>query len=159
MKLENFSVNDINGNKLDLEKFNGKTVLIVNVASRCGLTPQYKQLEEIYRKYKDQGLEIIGFPCNQFKGQEPGSLQEIKNFCETNYGITFTLTEKVDVLGENQHPIFKWLIEKNPIVNDPTKCMSWNFTKFLIDKNGDVVNRFAPIMPPNEFVSKIESVL
>lgn len=159
MKLEDFVIKDIDGNNLDLRKFKGKTVLIVNVASRCGLTPQYKQLEEIYQKYKDKGLEIIGFPCNQFKEQEPGSLQEIKEFCERNYKVTFTLTEKINVLGSDQHPIFKWLIENNPVINDPVKCMSWNFTKFLIDKNGDIVNRFAPITPPNDFVSKLELAL
>lgn len=159
MKLYDFEINDIDNNKIDTSILKGKVILIVNVASKCGLTPQYEQLENIYRKYKNQGFEIIGFPCNQFKQQEPGSPKEIKNFCENMYNISFIMAEKVDVLGNNQHPIFKWLIESNPIINDPLKCMSWNFTKFLIDKQGNVIDRIAPITPPIDIIAKIETAL
>jgi len=159
MKLQDFKIKTITGEDLDLAKLNGKVLLLVNVASKCGLTPQYKLLEMLYRKNKELGLEIIGFPCNQFGAQEPGSPEEIVEFCQNSFGVTFTLTEKIDVKGDNQHPIFKWLVENNPNVNDVDACMSWNFTKFLIDREGKIVARFAPKGNPMEFMKVTEDLV
>lgn len=159
MKLADFKIKTITGEDLDLSKFNGKVVMIVNVASKCGLTPQYKALEFLYKNNKDAGFEIIGFPCNQFGAQEPGTHEEIAEFCQKNFGVTFTLTEKVDVKGENQHPIFKWLVENNPNENDPEACMVWNFTKFLIDKEGNIVTRIHPKANPMDSLGAIKGLL
>ena len=142
----NFEIKDIDGNNLDWSKYSGKVVLIVNVASKCGLTFQYEQLQKLYETHNNSGLEIIGVPCNQFKGQEPGTHQEIKEFCSTTFNVGFTLTEKVDVKGSNQHPLYKWLVETNPI-NNTEDIMSWNFTKFLINREGKVVHVFNPWGP------------
>jgi len=154
----NFEVANISGETETLEKYNDKVLLIVNVASKCGFTPQYKGLEELYKKYKDQGLEILGFPCNQFGKQEPGSDDEILSFCEINYGVTFPLFSKVEVNGDNAHPLFKYLKKGLPGLLGSEK-IKWNFTKFLIDKNGNPIKRFAPKDTPNSLIPQIEKLL
>lgn len=125
----------------------GRVVLAVNVASECGLTPQYAGLQQLYDDAREQGLTVVGFPCNQFGGQEPGSPEEIREFCETNYAVSFPLTEKIDVNGENRHPIYAWLTsEDNGFPGD----IEWNFEKFLVDRGGKVAARFPPATPPND---------
>jgi len=142
-----FSLDTIDGAPLPLSSFAGKTLLVVNVASRCGFTPQYAGLEELYRTYKDRGLVVLGVPCNQFAGQEPGSEEEIKTFCSTTYDVTFPLSRKVDVNGEGAHPLYRWLTEQaaEPEGAGPVK---WNFGKFLIDRAGHVVARFKTTTTP-----------
>jgi glutathione peroxidase len=142
----NFNIKTIDGEPLNFEKFKGKKLLLVNVASKCGLTPQYKELQELYDKYNGK-LEIVGFPCNQFLNQEPGTAEEIKTFCTKNYGVTFTITEKIDVKGKNQHPIYQWLTdkEKNGVESSKVK---WNFQKYLIDENGNYIAHFDPTVKP-----------
>ena len=141
-----YSINDINGNTIDFNKFKGKKILIVNVASECGFTKQYADLQKLYEAYQDK-LVIIGIPCNQFGGQEPGSLLEIKTFCQQNYGVTFTLTEKVDVKGANQHPIYNWLTKKENN-GKLSSSVKWNFQKYLIDENGKLIDVFYSITNP-----------
>ena len=139
----NFSVKDADLTDISLKKYENKIILIVNVASFCGLTYQYKGLENIYKKYKDEGFEIIGFPCNQFAFQEPGSNQEIKEFCDTNYGVTFEIMSKIKVNGPKADPLFKFLKkQKSGIAGTPQ--IKWNFTKFLIDYENISVKRYAP---------------
>ena len=139
MNFYDFVAKDINGKDINMNQYKGKVVLVVNTASKCGFTPQFKGLEELYNEYKEKGFEILGFPCNQFKNQDPGSNKEINNFCQLNYGVTFTMFEKIDVKGPNAHPIFKYLKEQTKgLLNDEIK---WNFTKFLIDSNGNVVKK------------------
>jgi len=141
MNLYDFTAVGIDGQPRKLSDYQGKTVLVVNVASACGYTPQYAGLEALYRRHKDEGFVILGFPCNQFGGQEPGTEKDIATFCETNYGVTFPLFAKVDVNGENEHPLFNWLkSQKKGIFG--TAAIKWNFSKFLIDTNGDVVKRY-----------------
>lgn len=142
----NISINSISGEPINLKEYKGKKILIVNTASECGFTGQYKDLENLYKTYKEK-LVVIGVPCNQFGGQEPGSLNEIKSFCEVNYGVTFLLTEKVDVKGDNQHPLYAWLTdkEKNGVKNSSVK---WNFQKYLIDENGTYIDFFYSITKP-----------
>lgn len=154
----NFSAKTINGDEVSLETFKGKVLLIVNVASRCGFTPQYTGLQELYKEYKERGLEVLGFPCNQFGAQEPGEEQEIKSFCEINFGVTFPLFAKVDVNGDNAHPLFKYLKEKAPGLLG-TEGIKWNFTKFLIDRNGKVVDRYAPSTAPATLYEEITKLL
>ncbi len=137
-----FKVNDINGQELSLSQFKGKVILVVNVASKCGFTPQYKGLEELYKEFKD-AVVVLGFPCNQFGHQEPGNAEEIKNFCSLNYDVTFPMFEKIDVNGANAHPLYTFLKESKPGLLG-TEAIKWNFTKFLVDKNGEVVKRYAP---------------
>lgn len=137
-----FKVEDINGKVLDLAVLKGKKVLIVNVASKCGLTPQYEQLEELQKKYKDQGFVVIGFPSNDFKGQEPGTNEEIKEFCSITYGITFPIMSKISVIGDAQAPIYKWLTHKSENGKFDAE-VQWNFQKFMIDENGNLAD-FAP---------------
>jgi glutathione peroxidase len=156
--LYNFTVQDAAGKPFALEKFAGKVVLIVNVASKCGYTPQYDGLEELYKKYKDKGLVILGFPCNQFGAQEPGSNKEIQSFCRMNYGVTFPVLAKVDVNGDSADPVYKFLKEKAPGVLG-SEAIKWNFTKFLIDKKGNVVERFAPSAEPSSLAPEIEKLL
>ena len=152
-----FTVKDINGKDVSLADYKGKTILIVNVASKCGFTPQYKGLEELYVKFKDKGLVILGFPCNQFGKQEPGNSEEIKSFCQLNYGVSFPMFEKIDVNGDNAHPLYKYLVKAAPgMITDGIK---WNFTKFLIDKDGKVVDRFAPQTTPESLTERIEKML
>ena len=141
-KIYDFKVTDINGQEKTLNEFKGKKLLIVNVASKCGFTPQYKGLEELYEKNKDS-LVVLGFPCNQFGAQEPGSEEEIKSFCDLTYNVTFPMFSKVDVNGDNAHPLFDFLKEEAPGLMG-SKAIKWNFTKFLVDEEGKVLKRFAP---------------
>ena len=181
MSIYDFEVNTLKGKKVSLKAYEGKVVLIVNTASKCGFTPQYEELEALYKKYKDQGLEILGFPCNQFAEQEPGSAAEITEFCKINYGVTFTIFEKGDVRGENAQPLFKYLtaqkgfkgfdmkhpiakilkdaLEKNFLEYLEGDSIKWNFTKFLINKKGEVVDRYEPTTTPKEMESAIEALL
>jgi len=153
-----YKVKNIDGALVPLSDYKGKALLIVNVASKCGFTPQYEELEEIYRQYKDQGLEILAFPCNQFGKQEPGNPEEIKNFCSLTYNVTFPLFAKVDVNGNEEEPMYKYLKASVKGVLW-TKAIKWNFTKFLVDKNGVPVARFAPNDKPRDLVSEIKKVL
>ena len=150
----NFSVKDIDLNDISLEKYKNKVLLIVNVASNCGLTYQYKSLEDIYKKYKDKGFEILGFPCNQFALQEPGSNEEIKKFCDTSYGVTFNIMNKINVNGSKADPFYNFLKEQKPGFAD-TPQIKWNFTKFLINKDGCVVKRYGPQTEVSEIEPKI----
>ena len=150
----NFSVKDIDLNDVSLEKYKNKVLLIVNVASNCGLTYQYRSLEDIYKKYKDKGFEILGFPCNQFALQEPGSNEEIKNFCDTSYGVTFNIMNKINVNGSKADPFYNFLKEQKPGFAD-TPQIKWNFTKFLVNKDGCVVKRYSPQTEVSEIESKI----
>ena len=150
----NFSVKDIDLNDVSLEKYKNKVLLIVNVASYCGLTYQYKSLEDIYKKYKDKGFEILGFPCNQFALQEPGSNEEIKNFCDTSYGVTYNIMNKINVNGSKADPFYNFLKEQKPGIAD-TPQIKWNFTKFLINKDGCVVKRYSPQTEVSEIEPKI----
>ena len=141
MTLSDFQATDIQGNLRNLSEFAGKTVLIVNVASACGYTPQYAGLEALYKKHKDAGVVVLGFPCNQFGAQEPGAESEIAEFCSTKYGVTFPLFAKVDVNGADAHPLFQWLkSEKKGIFG--TESIKWNFTKFLVGPDGHVIKRY-----------------
>jgi glutathione peroxidase len=150
----NFSVKDIDLNDVSLEKYKNKVLLIVNVASYCGLTYQYKSLEDMYKKYKDKGFEILGFPCNQFALQEPVSNEEIKNFCDTSYGVTFNIMNKINVNGSKADPFYNFLKEQKPGIAD-TPQIKWNFTKFLINKDGCVVKRYSPQTEVSEIEPKI----
>jgi glutathione peroxidase len=158
MSIYDFSVKTIGGLETKLESYRGKTLLIVNVASRCGFTPQYEGLENLYQKYGSQGLVVLGFPCNQFGAQEPGSENEIKNFCDTNYHVTFPLFSKVSVNGPEAHPLYSYLKKANPGILG-TEAIKWNFTKFLVDKNGNVVKRFAPVEKPESLEKEICAIL
>ncbi|ANB61843.1 glutathione peroxidase [Anoxybacteroides amylolyticum] len=158
MSIYDFTVKTIQGVEKTLAEYEGKVLLIVNTASKCGFTPQYKELQALYEQYRDKGFVVLGFPCNQFGHQEPGSEEEIAQFCELNYGVTFPMFAKVDVNGEQAHPLFVYLTEKAPGVFG-TKAIKWNFTKFLIDRNGRVVERFAPQTKPSELKVEIEKLL
>ncbi len=153
-----FSAEDFKGEQVNLSKYEGKVLLIVNTASACGLTPQYKGLQEMYDKYQDKGVEILAFPCNQFKQQEKGSNEEIKAFCDLQFNIKFPLFSKVDVNGNNAHPLYKFLTKQAPGIFGSEK-IKWNFTKFLINKNGEVVSRYAPITKPEAIEKDIENLL
>ena len=142
-ELYDINVKDNNLNNVEMSEYKGKILLIVNVASKCGFTPQYKDLESLYKKYKDQGLEVLGFPCNQFGAQEPGSNEEIQSFCQLNYNVTFKLFDKIDVNGPKTSPLFKHLKNQSPGILG-TEGIKWNFTKFLVNKDGEVVKRFSP---------------
>ena len=157
MKFYDFSALRMNGQEVSMDQYKGKVVLVVNTASKCGLTPQFKDLEEIYQEYKDMGLEILGFPCNQFASQDSGSNEEIHEFCQLNYGVTFTMFQKIDVNGENEHPLYKYL--KNETKGILGKQIKWNFTKFLIDSKGKVIKRYAPTVLPSKIKDDIEKLL
>lgn len=144
-----FTVKSLDGKQVDLEKYRGKVVMIVNVASKCGLTPQYEQLQALHEKYADQGLAILGFPSNQFGQQEPGTAEQIQEFCRTNYGVTFDMFSKVDVNGDNASELYKHLTSLDTKPKGPGK-ISWNFEKFIIGRNGEVVARFAPKTKPDD---------
>lgn len=154
MNVHAFTAKSIDGKETPLENFKGKTLLIVNTASRCGFTPQYKGLEELYQKYKDKGFVVLGFPSNNFLGQEPGTNEEIKKFCDLKYQVTFPMFEKIDVKGENAHALYRYLTKQKGEV-------TWNFNKFLVDPKGDVVARFDSKVDPlsSELTSKIEEIL
>ncbi len=152
-----FTANTLTGEQKDFSDYQGKVLLIVNTASKCGLTPQYEGLENLYKKYHEQGLEVIGFPCNQFGNQESGSADEISEFCQINYGVSFQMMEKIEVNGDNAHPIYKWLkSQKGGIITDAIK---WNFGKFLVGKDGKVVKRYAPTTKPEAIMADIEKLL
>ncbi|MCY2687685.1 glutathione peroxidase [Salinimicrobium sp. TH3] len=153
----NFSAKDLQGQDLEMNDFKGKVVLVVNTASECGFTPQLEGLETLYKKYKDEGLVILGFPCNQFGKQEPGDEKSIAEGCVVNYGVTFPMFSKVDVNGKEAHPLFKYLkTELGGILGSKIK---WNFTKFLIDRTGKPVERFAPITKPESLEKDIKKLL
>lgn len=153
-----FSSVTMQGKEHSLSEFKGKVLLVVNTASKCGFTPQFKGLEELHKKYQEQGLEILGFPCNQFLKQDPGSNQEISEFCELNYGVSFTMFQKVDVNGDDTHPLFKHLKAEAPGMLG-SQAIKWNFTKFLVDKDGQVVARFAPKDTPSDIEPEIKKLL
>ena len=152
-----FEVKTIKGETQKLSTYKAKVVLIVNTASKCGLTPQYEGLEALYQKYKDKGLVILGFPCNQFMGQEPGTAEEIENFCNTKYNITFPLFDKIEVNGDETNTLYTYLKETLPL--EGKNDIRWNFEKFLIDKNGKPVKRFAPRTKPADLETEIQEFL
>ena len=157
MEIYDFKVLNNKGEEVSLSKYRGKVLLIVNTATGCGFTPQYKGLEELYKKYKDEGLEILDFPCNQFGHQAPGTDKEIDSFCTLNYDTTFPRFKKIDVNGDAASPLYKWLKkEKGGIFGSAIK---WNFTKFLVDREGKVVERYAPTTPPSKIEDKIKALL
>lgn len=152
-----FEATSLQGKKINMESFKGKTVLVVNTASKCGLTPQYEGLEKLYRTYKDKGLVILGFPCNQFANQEPGDESSISEGCLINYGVSFTMFAKVDVNGETAHPLFKYL--KTELKGTFGNRIKWNFTKFLIDSEGKPLKRFSPYTKPEKMEKDILKAL
>ena len=154
----NFSCKDINGEEINFSDYSDKVLLIVNTASKCGFTPQYKGLQDLYKKYFNQGFEILGFPCNQFGSQEPGTDQEIVEFCNINYDVTFPLFSKIEVNGPSAHPLFSFLTSDKPGLLG-TKAIKWNFTKFLINRNGEPVKRFSSKTAPEEISSEILDLL
>lgn len=181
MGIYDFTVKTNKGEEKSLADYKGKVLLIVNTASKCGFTPQFKELQELYVKYKDKGLEILGFPCNQFAGQEPGTNNEVQEFCRLNYGVTFQIFEKGDVRGDTAQPLFKYLTaekgfkgfdENHPVAKPLMEALEknfpeflegdsikWNFTKFLVDREGNVVDRFEPTTNPSDIAKDIEKLL
>ena len=149
-------LNDINGKQIDLKSFEDKYILFVNVASKCGFTSQYTDLEKLHQKYQND-LVVIGLPCNQFGGQEPGNAEEIKNFCSSNYGVTFIISEKIEVKGEGMHPLYQWLTQKE-LNGKTSSTVKWNFQKYVVDKNGELLNYFYSMTGPlsNKITSLIE---
>jgi glutathione peroxidase len=155
--IQDFEARSLAGKPVALRDFQGKVVLVVNTASKCGFTPQYQGLEELYKKYQDRGLVVLGFPCNQFLSQEPGGADEIGAFCERNYGVSFPMFEKIDVNGGDAHPLYKFLkSEKSGLLGSSIK---WNFTKFLTDRDGKPVARYAPRTTPEELEDPIRKLL
>ena len=181
MSVYEFNARDIDGNEVNLREYEGKVLLIVNTASKCGFTPQYEGLEALYKQYEGRGFAVLGFPCNQFAGQEPGDAEQIKSFCSLNYDVTFPLFTKIDVRGESAHPLFRYLTSAAPFTgfdeNHPIASrligklhesfpdflggdsIKWNFTKFLIGRDGEVVRRFEPTTVPKDLSSEIEKLL
>jgi glutathione peroxidase len=153
-----FNGKTITGQDKPIADFKGQVLLIVNTASKCGFTPQFKGLEDLYEKYKDRGLAVLGFPCNQFLSQDPGSNEEISSFCELNYGVSFPMFAKIDVNGDNADPLFKHLTSAAPGLLG-SKAVKWNFTKFLVDRNGRVISRYAPATKPEDIAADIEKLL
>ncbi|MAB94710.1 MAG: glutathione peroxidase [Flavobacteriales bacterium] len=149
-------LNDINGKQIDLKSFDDKYILFVNVASKCGFTSQYTELEKLHQQYQND-LVVIGLPCNQFGGQEPGNAEEIKNFCSSNYGVTFIISEKIEVKGEGMHPLYQWLTQKE-LNGKTSSTVKWNFQKYIVDKNGELLNYFYSMTGPlsNKITSLIE---
>ncbi|MFH4904079.1 glutathione peroxidase [Staphylococcus cohnii] len=157
MTIYDIEVQKSNGETYKLEEYKNKVLLIVNTASECGFTPQFEGLQHLYDNYKDQGFVVLGFPCNQFGGQEPGTGEEATQNCKINYGVSFPMHEKIDVKGENQHPLYQFLTEQqNGFFNEKIK---WNFTKFLIDREGKVTNRYAPQKKTGQIEADIEALL
>jgi glutathione peroxidase len=155
--LTDFTARTLDGEEKSLADYKGQVVLVVNTASKCGFTPQYKGLQELHEAYGDKGLQIVGFPCNQFGGQEPGQADEIGEFCQRNYGVTFQMMDKIDVNGSNAHPLYEWLkSEKSGLLGGKIK---WNFTKFLVGKDGQVIERYAPTTKPEKLTDDIEKAL
>lgn len=159
MKTDFFAhqVKSLTGKEVDLSAYKGKTLVVVNTASKCGLTPQYEGLEALYQKYKERGLVVLGFPCNQFGKQEKGSADEIQEFCQLNYGVSFPMFEKINVNGKEAHPVYKYL--KSQLGGLLGSRIKWNFTKFVINKEGKPVKRFAPFTKPQKMHTYIESIL
>lgn len=152
-----FSARLINGKEIQLSEFKGKVLLVVNTASKCGFTPQFEGLEKLYRKYSDKGFTVLGFPCNQFQNQDPDTDESIMSFCSLNYGVTFPMFSKIEVNGKNAHPLYKFLKEiKSGFLS---RTIKWNFTKFLIDRDGNVIKRFGPSREPAEIEKYIENIL
>jgi len=158
MSLYDISARDITGAERPLAEYRGKVLLVVNVASRCGFTPQYTGLEALYRKYHDRGFEVLGFPCNQFGSQEPGSEAEISTFCSTTYDVSFPLFAKVDVNGADAHPLYRLLKGEKPGILG-TEAIKWNFTKFLVNRQGEVVKRYAPTDKPEDLDGAVAALL
>jgi len=156
--LYDFTAVDMQGRDVPLAGYPGKVLLIVNTASKCGFTPQFQGLEALHRQYQDRGLRILGFPCNQFGKQDPGSNDEISQFCELNYGVSFPLFAKLEVNGDDAHPLFKYLKAEAPGILG-TRAIKWNFTKFLVDRNGKVVARYAPRDKPEDLAADIDRLL
>jgi glutathione peroxidase len=156
--IADFAVTTNKGDELALSEKLGKVLLVVNTASKCGFTPQYDGLEELYQDYRDRGFEVLAFPCNQFGGQEPGDAGEIAEFCKVNFGLTFPLMAKVDVNGDNASPLFDWMKREKPGVMG-SKAIKWNFTKFLIDRSGQVAKRYGPTDAPKTIAKDIEKLL
>ncbi|GKU26348.1 glutathione peroxidase [Clostridium folliculivorans] len=181
MSIYDFKVNNIDGKEIELSKYEGKVLIIVNTATKCGFAPQLEDLQKLYEKYKDKGLEILGFPSNQFENQEPGSNEDVKKVCSINYGVTFDMFEKSDVRGKDSLPLFNYLISEKPFrgfnLNDPQQkffnafleenfpesliddSIKWNFTKFLVDRNGKIIGRFESPVDPLSMESYIEALL
>lgn len=157
MNFYDFSAVKMNGQVAKMSDYKGKVVVVVNTASKCGLTPQFEGLESLYETYKDQGLEILGFPCNQFANQEAGENEAINEFCQLNYGVTFTMFQKIKVNGKEAHPLYQFL--KKEAKGAVSSTIKWNFTKFLIDREGKVVTRFAPTAEPKEMEEAIKNLL
>ncbi|MGE7184596.1 glutathione peroxidase [Peribacillus sp. NPDC006672] len=158
MSIYEFEVNKINGETISLEDYKGKVMIIVNTASKCGFSPQYDDLQSLYVQYKEDGLAVLGFPCNQFLKQEPGDDLEIDSYCKLNHGVTFPMFAKVNVNGKEAHPLFSYLTENAPGVMG-SKSIKWNFTKFLIDRDGNIVSRYAPKTKPLEMEEDIKKLL
>ncbi|MCU4162484.1 glutathione peroxidase [Carboxylicivirga caseinilyticus] len=152
-----FEAKSLQGKPVSMEEYKGKTVLVVNTASKCGLTPQFEGLESMYKKYKDKGLVILGFPCNQFANQEPGDEKSISEGCMINYGVTFPMFSKIDVNGDDAHPLYKYL--KSELKGTFGNKIKWNFTKFLVDKNGKPLKRFAPTTKPEKIEKYLDDIL
>lgn len=152
-----FTADDLEGHPVDLNRYRGQPLLIVNTASKCGFTPQYRGLEELHREYSGRGLAVLGFPCDQFAHQEPGDADDIKRFCSLTYDVSFPMFAKVDVNGGHAHPLFAWLrAQKSGVLGNRIK---WNFTKFLVDRSGSVVGRFAPTAKPQTLTDDVDAVL
>jgi glutathione peroxidase len=158
VSLDEFQADMIDGKKLPLSRFRGKVVLVVNTASRCGFTPQFAGLEQLWRSYRDRGLVVLGFPSNEFGGQDPGSNDEIAEFCELNYGVSFPMMGKIEVNGDAAHPLFRWLTREAPGLLG-SRAIKWNFTKFLVGRDGRVIRRYAPQDPPDSLAADIEAAL
>jgi glutathione peroxidase len=155
--LQDFSATSLDGKPVDFSEYAGKVVLVVNTASQCGFTPQYEGLQKLHEQYADQGLVVVGFPCDQFGHQEPGSEEEIGAFCQKNYGVTFPMMSKVEVNGDGAHPLYQWLrSEKGGLLGGKIK---WNFTKYLLGKDGQVIDRYAPTTKPEKIAGDIEKAL
>lgn len=153
-----FEAREIDGKNVALSAFKGKVLLIVNTASKCGFTPQFGGLEELHKSYEDKGLAVLGFPCNQFASQDPGADSEIAAFCQLNYGVSFLMMGKIDVNGSAAHPLYKWLTAEAPGLLG-SKAIKWNFTKFLVGKDGRVIKRYAPLDKPADMAKDIETAL
>lgn len=156
--ITDFTVKAADGSAVDLSRYAGRVLLIVNTASKCGFTPQYEGLEALHRRYEEQGLTVLGFPCNQFGAQEPGDAAEIANFCSLTYDVTFPVLAKVDVNGDHAEPLFQWLKAEAPGFLG-TKAIKWNFTKFLVNRDGKVVDRYAPTAKPEDLAQDIKGLL
>lgn len=157
-KVYDFKAEKLEGGEQSLSEYEGKVLLIVNTASKCGFTPQFDGLEKVFQKYKDQGLVVLGFPCNQFASQDPASNSEIGEFCQRNYGVSFPMFAKIDVNGSNAHPLYKYLTKKAKGLLG-TEAVKWNFTKFLVGRDGNVIDRYATATKPEAMVKDIEKAL